>query len=79
MIQNQVLTQALQPARDPNGLAGTVFYWTAMPVLSSLETDFLVVTSQCYNGFGDVSARLPGWTSIRVVRESYNERHVSLA
>jgi hypothetical protein len=30
---------------------------TAVPVPASLETIFLVVTSQCYNGFGSVSAR----------------------
>ena len=30
---------------------------TAVPVPASLETIFLVVTSQCYNGFDSVSAR----------------------
>src|SRR4029077_2838389 len=55
------------------------FFQYCRACTASLETLFLVVTSQCYNGFGSVSARLPRWASIRVLRESYCERQFSIA
>jgi hypothetical protein len=57
----------------------TVLSCPAVADPSALETIFLVVTSQCYNGFGGVSARPLRWASIRGLKESYIVRDSSVA